>query len=119
AVRAVLFAGEVFPIKYLRELVRLVPHARLANLYGPTETNVCTWHEVTGLPADDRPLPIGMPCCGDAAWVLDASLVPVTEGEPGELWITGPTVMQGYWGDAARTAQSLRALPAAGGAHGY
>jgi L-proline---[L-prolyl-carrier protein] ligase len=119
ALRVLLFAGEVFPAKYLRELMRLVPHARLANLYGPTETNVCTWHEVTGPPDGDQPLPIGVPCCGDAAWVLDPSLAPVPEGESGELWITGPTVMQGYWNDAARTARSLRALAVAGGANGY
>ena len=44
--RAVLFAGEVFPSKYLLALMDLIPRARFLNLYGPTETNVCTWHEV-------------------------------------------------------------------------
>src|SRR5207237_9778339 len=42
ALRVVLFAGEVFPMKHLRLLRELVPQAVLANLYGPTETNVCT-----------------------------------------------------------------------------
>jgi non-ribosomal peptide synthetase component F len=41
--RLILFAGEVFPIKYLRELVKAIPHAEYYNLYGPTETNVCTY----------------------------------------------------------------------------
>src|SRR5438105_14933486 len=36
--RLVLFAGEVFPIKHLRDLRRMLPEARMANLYGPTET---------------------------------------------------------------------------------
>src|SRR2546428_12216570 len=44
--RLVLFAGEVFPIKPLRNLRRMLPEPRMANLYGPTETNVCTWYEV-------------------------------------------------------------------------
>ena len=35
ALRTVLFAGEVFPIKYLRELISVVPHATYYNLYGP------------------------------------------------------------------------------------
>ena len=46
SLRLVLFAGEVFPIKYLRLLKSLLPHPRYLNLYGPTETNVCTWYEV-------------------------------------------------------------------------
>jgi non-ribosomal peptide synthetase component F len=40
--RLVLFAGEVFPVKHLRSLCQLVPGPRYFNLYGPTETNVCT-----------------------------------------------------------------------------
>src|SRR5688572_19792929 len=44
--RAVLFAGEVFPIKYLRRLITAIPHADYYNLYGPTETNVCTYYRV-------------------------------------------------------------------------
>ena len=48
--RTILFAGEVFPVKYLRQLHERIPHARYFNLYGPTETNVCTWYEVEGVP---------------------------------------------------------------------
>src|SRR5262249_8886042 len=33
--RQVLFAGEVFPTRYLRLLMRQLPRARFANLYGP------------------------------------------------------------------------------------
>ncbi|TIT60279.1 MAG: D-alanine--poly(phosphoribitol) ligase, partial [Mesorhizobium sp.] len=42
ALRFILFAGEVFPVKHLRRLKAVVPRARYLNLYGPTETNVCT-----------------------------------------------------------------------------
>ena len=34
--RTVLFAGEVFPTKYLRSLMELLPRAHFYNLYGPT-----------------------------------------------------------------------------------
>src|ERR1035437_8702672 len=44
--RIVLFAGEVFAMKYLRQLAELLPQVELYNLYGPTETNVCTYHKV-------------------------------------------------------------------------
>ena len=44
SLRLVLFAGEVFPIKYLRRLVEFLPKPAYCNLYGPTETNVCTYY---------------------------------------------------------------------------
>ena len=50
SLRHVVFAGEVFPTPYLRRLAALVPTAALHNWYGPTETNVCTYHDVE---ADD------------------------------------------------------------------
>ncbi len=51
--RVVLFAGEVFPTKHLRELMQRLPHAEFWNLYGPTETNVCTAYRVPALAAGD------------------------------------------------------------------
>ena len=46
ALKMVLFAGEVFPIKHLIALKKLLPSPRYFNLYGPTETNVCTYFEL-------------------------------------------------------------------------
>jgi amino acid adenylation domain-containing protein len=110
--RTVLFAGEVFPMKHLRRLRELVPGAVLANLYGPTETNVCTYFAVDGeLPPGDAPLPIGPACENQEVFALGDELLPVAEGEVGELWVRGPTVMKGYWGDPAGTAKRLRQNP--------
>ncbi len=51
ALRTVLFAGEVFPIKHLRAVKQQLPRPRYFNLYGPTETNVCTYFEIpTAIP---------------------------------------------------------------------
>jgi clorobiocin biosynthesis protein CloN4 len=101
--RAILFAGEPFPISFVRQLAAWTS-ARLLNLYGPTETNVCTFHEVR--PADlerDRPVPIGRACSGDTVELLDADGVPCAPGEEGEVVVSGPTVMLGYWGKAPVT----------------
>jgi amino acid adenylation domain-containing protein len=115
ALRVLLFAGEVFPVKFLRELMKLAPHARYANLYGPTETNVCTYLNVDRAPDTDEPLPIGRPCPYDEGLVLDESLAPVPEGGVGELWIRGESVMHGYWGRPERTALSLQPIEIAPG----
>lgn len=104
-IRAVIFAGEVFPVKYLREVMRLLPHATFVNLYGPTETNVITWYEVPPLPDDrDDPVPIGWTCGNtDILLVDDAGRVIDAPGVQGELCARGVTVAQGYWGDRAKT----------------
>jgi len=115
ALRVLLFAGEVFPVKYLRELMRLAPRARFANLYGPTETNVCTWYEVASPPEEDRPLPIGRACPYDEVLVLDEALKPVPTGAAGELWVRGASVMHGYWGRPERTALALQSIEIAPG----
>lgn len=105
--RTIIFAGEVFPIKYLARLMELLPSCRYLNFYGPTETNVCTWHEVSSEDLLAGELPIGRPLPGVSASVLSEDGTPAPEGELGELTIGGPTVMHGYWKDPRRTALAL------------
>jgi acyl-coenzyme A synthetase/AMP-(fatty) acid ligase len=107
--RLVLFAGETFPVRYLRELMMLVPQARFFNLYGPTETNVCTFYEVQHAPEpDDPPVPIGRALENTRCEVVDAAgAVTTRTGAEGELVVHGSTVAQGYWDDPQRTAQSF------------
>jgi amino acid adenylation domain-containing protein len=99
ALRLILFAGEVFPVKHLRLLKQLVPHPRYFNLYGPTETNVCTYYEVPTTIDPDRtqPYPIGKVCSHLEGLVIDEDGQPVSPGTEGELLIRGPAVTQGYW----------------------
>ncbi len=107
--RLVLFAGEVFPIVHLRSIKHQVPHPRYFNLYGPTETNVCTYYEIPPAIADDRvePFPIGRTCENLESKVVDLEGRVVPAGTEGELCIAGPNVMQGYWNLAEQTARAF------------
>ncbi|WP_394839212.1 amino acid adenylation domain-containing protein [Pendulispora rubella] len=97
--RAVVFAGEPFPIKHLRTLREAWPNVRLLNFYGPTETNVCTWYEVDRIePGRLHPVPIGRASSGDRVWAEKPDGTVAGPGEEGELFVSGPTVMLGYWG---------------------
>lgn len=99
ALRLVLFAGEVFPIPQLRRLMELWPHPRYYNLYGPTETNVCTYYRLPQTVNADviEPFPIGYMCPPLRGRVVDESGANVARGEEGELIVAGPGVMDGYW----------------------
>ena len=109
ALRLVLFAGEVFPIKHLRSLQRLIPQARYFNLYGPTETNVCTYHEMVERLPEERTedLPIGRACAHVRTRVVDETGREVGPGQEGELWVDGEPVMQGYWNLPDRTDRAF------------
>ena len=107
--RLILFAGEVFPMKYLRQLAGALPHAALYNLYGPTETNVCTYYQVdrAALGTQER-LPIGRACLNTEVFAVDGHDGIVTEtGGEGELYVRGPSVTPGYWGDPEKTRKMV------------
>jgi L-proline---[L-prolyl-carrier protein] ligase len=107
SLRLVLFAGEVFPMKHLRALKKIWPHPRYYNLYGPTETNVCTFYEVPSqLPEDDsETLPIGRASSDDELKIVDVDGSEVPAGGEGELLVAGGSVMKGYWNRPEQTSQ--------------
>ncbi|MGH9482558.1 MAG: amino acid adenylation domain-containing protein [Terriglobales bacterium] len=112
--RAVIFAGEVFPPGALATWRELLPGAEFHNWYGPTETNVCTYFRLP-VGAPPQPLPLGSACPNFELTVRDEGEQPVAAGETGYLWARGPGILAGYWGDAERSAQVTRLWPAAGG----
>jgi amino acid adenylation domain-containing protein len=100
SLRWVLFAGEPFPIKRLRRIMELWPQANFCNLWGSTETNACTRSVIPRPVPDDRaePYPIGRAGSYCSAIVLDDEARPVSPGDEGLLYISGPSVFKGYWG---------------------
>lgn len=108
SLRWILFAGEVFPTKHLRTLMQLFPDVKFSNLYGPTETNVCTYYHVDQIPDDtDETIPIGKACANIEDLVVDLDNRPVVPGEVGELLIRGGVVMKGYWGQPEKTVSGF------------
>jgi len=63
----------------------------------------------TALDADDDEAlhSIGRPRPGVEADIRDENGDPLPDGEVGELWLTSPAVMSGYWNDPAGTAETL------------
>lgn len=109
ALRLVLFAGEVFPVKHLRDVVSLWPHPVYYNLYGPTETNVCTFAQIPAPVPPERstPYPIGYACAHCETLVIDSDGRELPEGHDGLLCIAGPSVFPGYWNRPEANAKAF------------
>jgi non-ribosomal peptide synthetase component F len=90
---------------------------RYANLYGPTETNVCAYYEVEPLsPEETAPIPIGKACANTDLIPINAEgKRVVTTNEEGLLYARGSTVMQGYYGRPEASAACFIPNPFAAG----
>lgn len=96
--KALLFAGEVFPPASLKKLAAQLPEVDLYNLYGPTETNVCCfWKVERSRLQGTEPVPIGGPACG-----ADLRIDP----ETGDLRVRSRSNFSGYWNQGRIEADS-------------
>lgn len=97
--RITLFAGEVFPIHELNTLRKKWKKSSFYNLYGPTETNVCTYFKVPEKIELERktPYPIGSAC----------SYAKTKISTSNELLITGKSLMIEYFHNKKATDQKF------------
>ncbi len=114
--RLSLFCGEPLPTASAEAWQEAAPNSVLENLYGPTELTIaCLLHrwdaEASPALCVNGMVPIGRPYPGLGALVLDDKLQPVEGEEPGELCVSGPQTVPGYWQDEARTAERFITVP--------
>jgi amino acid adenylation domain-containing protein len=92
--------GEAMPKDLARKLFPRV--GCLWNMYGPTETTIwSTGYKFTG---PDDPILIGRPLANTQAYILDEQLAPTPIGVPGELYLGGDGLADGYLRNPALTA---------------
>lgn len=110
--REVMYAGEPFPTPQLRKLKQALPNTRIANIYGPTETNIITYYWVDEIPEDDSSIPLGEVVEDTEILVISEDGSKICEpNEMGELWCRGGTVTIGYLGMEEKTKEHLVLSP--------
>ena len=120
ATRALVIGGESLlkeDILFWREHA---PDTVLINEYGPTESVVgCCFHAVEAVETCGEAVPIGKPIWNMRAYVLDRFGNPQPLGVPGELYVAGAGVAEGYLNDPALTSERFSADPFVPGARMY
>jgi amino acid adenylation domain-containing protein len=101
----ILCGGEAMPPRLAEQLTR--NGAEVWNMYGPTETTI--WSAVHRVSVEDKTIPVGTPISNTQVYILDRTFQPVPVGVPGELYIGGDSLANGYLGRPELTAE--RFLP--------
>jgi amino acid adenylation domain-containing protein len=105
-----LFCGEALPAEVAREWSDAAPNSAVENLYGPTEATIaCTAYRWdAGRSPEESELgivPIGHPLAEMSTFVAGHDSREVQPGDAGELLLSGPQVVPGYWHDEEATAR--------------
>lgn len=103
--RQLLFGGEAADPQAVATVLRHGPPARLLHVYGPTEsTTFASWHEVKSVAEGASTVPIGRAVARTQLYVLDPHCQLLPAGIPGELYIGGDGLAQGYLNQPTPTA---------------
>ncbi|MCG7215966.1 non-ribosomal peptide synthetase [Paenibacillus mucilaginosus] len=117
--RLVFLSGDWIPVSLRRRLRAFFPEARTIGLGGATEAAVWSnCHEIGESDEKLRSIPYGRPIANNRYYVLDGFGRPAPPGVPGELYIGGIGVADGYMNDGERTAAAFVPDPFLGAAGG-
>ncbi|TAL93059.1 MAG: AMP-binding protein [Paraburkholderia sp.] len=105
--RTGIMAGSPCPIETMKKVVSKMHLGEITIAYGMTETSPVSFQSSTADPLDKRTTTVGRIQPHLEVKLVDASGNVVPVGETGELCTKGYSVMLGYWGDEARTSESI------------
>lgn len=107
--RLITNTGEALQESQVRALRARIPGLEVALMYGLTECKRVSIHEPVSVTA--HPGSVGRPLPGTRCAVVDGAGRRLPVGGPGELIVSGPHVMPGYWNAPELTRSRFRPGP--------
>lgn len=111
SLRVIVSGGAPIPPSVVAEFRRRTGYY-IHNGYGLTESNAGVIAVPVGREApidlSSGALAIGVPKFDLEAWIADDEGRPVPMGEPGEIVLSGPSIVPGYWHKPDETAAAMR-----------
>ncbi len=105
--RTGIMAGSPCPTEIMKRVIGEMNCAGVTIAYGMTETSPVSFQSDQTDPIERRVSTVGRIQPHVEVKIVDETGATVARGETGELCTRGYLVMQGYWGDDERTAQSI------------
>lgn len=106
----VLYGGSPMPAAVIKKIRDVMPNCKLNQAYGMTETTgavtYLTYHDHD--PLLEVVKSAGQAFVGSEAKVVDINGDEVERGTIGEILMSGPPVMKGYWNNPEATQQALK-----------
>ncbi|MEV6813531.1 amino acid adenylation domain-containing protein [Micromonospora sp. NPDC051296] len=114
--RLAMVSGDWVPLPLGRELAEIAPAARCVALGGATEASIWSnWFDVPArVPSDWTSVPYGWPLRNQRFHVLDARLTDRPDWVPGDLYIAGRGLADGYLHAPELTAAAFVTHPVTG-----
>lgn len=109
ALRTGIMAGSPCPTEIMKRVIGEMNCKGVTIAYGMTETSPVSFQSDQTDPIERRVSTVGRIQPHVEVKIVDETGKTVPRGEPGELCTRGYLVMQGYWGDDERTAQTIDA----------
>lgn len=112
ALRLVFLSGDWIPLPLPGRMKAVFPELCVVALGGATEATIWSnYYVVDELHPDWVSIPYGRPIQNARYYILDSDLQPVPVGVPGDLYIGGECLAEGYVGQAELTAERFIADP--------
>ncbi len=108
SLRGGIMAGSPCPIEIMKRVNREMHLTEVTIAYGMTETSPVSFQSATDDPLERRVSTVGRVQPHLEVKIVDTEGRTVPVGQTGELCTRGYSVMQGYWGDDERSAESVR-----------
>jgi amino acid adenylation domain-containing protein len=106
--RVVMMSGDWIPLTLPERIKQLWPNCQTISLGGATETSIWSiYHPIDSVDHSKNSIPYGKPLDNQTFYVLDERLEPRPLWIPGNLYIGGIGLAQGYWKDEAKTQASF------------
>jgi fatty-acyl-CoA synthase len=107
SLRTGILAGSPCPVEVMKRVVNDMNMSEVTIAYGMTETSPVSFQSSTADSVERRVTTVGRVQPHIEVKVVDEDGNIVPRGQPGELCTRGYCVMQGYWNDEEKTAESL------------
>lgn len=105
-IKIVTNTGESLSVMHIQKLKMLFKKAKIFSMYGLTECKRCSYVPPDML--EKKSHSIGIPMPNIDMWIQDAKGNRLGPNQEGNLTISGPTVMMGYWNNKEKTDQKIK-----------